>query len=341
MEVLKKLDKFENINRHFKDFVLIGRGGYGEVYSATFIKANKRVAIKILTVPDATKKTINQIRFKNECNVLKNISSKNVVRMIGYFVSEEESYYAMELIKGTNLKSLIAKNKKIPVEEAIRIATEICQGLSDIHLANVIHRDLKPSNILIEDTTNTVKLIDFGISLSEECLRVTADNKTVGSVQYLAPEIPTRKQGPSVQSDIYAFGMILYEMLAGHPVYQGIDTQSVLLLQINGKIPPLEGVGKTIPQAVENIIIRCTAKKPEDRYKNCYEIMNDLKHCLSHQASLEEKLVIDDLNKSKKKNKKILSKKQKINRIITISLITAGAIAVLSLIIYFIVTAII
>lgn len=186
--MLKRLDKYDNVNKHFEDFVLIGSGGYGEVYSATFKKTGKRMAIKILTVFDATKKEVNQIRFKNECNVLKTINSKNVVRMIGYYVSENESYYAMELIKGINLRSLISKYKKIPVEEAVRIAREICEGLADIHLANVIHRDLKPSNILIESETNTVKLIDFGISLSDDSLRVTADNKLLVRFNILLPK---------------------------------------------------------------------------------------------------------------------------------------------------------
>ncbi|WP_369991342.1 serine/threonine protein kinase [Mycoplasmopsis arginini] len=326
--MLKRLDKYDNVNKHFEDFVLIGSGGYGEVYSATFKKTGKRMAIKILTVFDATKKEVNQIRFKNECNVLKTINSKNVVRMIGYYVSENESYYAMELIKGINLRSLISKYKKIPVEEAVRIAREICEGLADIHLANVIHRDLKPSNILIESETNTVKLIDFGISLSDDSLRVTADNKTVGSVQYLAPEIPTRSQTASIQSDIYAFGMIFYEMLAGHPVYQGIDAQAVLLLQINGEIPPLEGVGKTIPQAVENIIIRCTAKNPSDRYKNCVEIISDLNHCLQPQAALEKRLDLSN---------KVVNKKRKISKSLTIALITLGSSAAVGLLIYLII----
>ncbi|MGX9359268.1 serine/threonine-protein kinase [Mycoplasma sp. 2575] len=326
--MLKRLDRYENVNKHFEDFVLIGKGGYGEVYSACYKKTQKRMAVKILTVPDITKKQVNQIRFQNECNVLKTIKSPNVIKMIGYYVSADESYYAMELIKGTNLKVLIAKHKKIPVDEAIRIAREICRGLYDIHSSNVIHRDLKPSNIIIENDTNRVKLIDFGISINEDSLRVTADNKTVGSVQYLAPEIPLKSQPASIQSDIYAFGMILYEMLSGHPVYQGIDAQSILLLQINGTIPPLEGVGKTIPQAVENIIIKCTAKNPQNRYLNCLDIISDLDHCLTPQASMEKRLDLENHEQKKKK---------KSHKVLNIVLITLGSSIIFGLLIYLIV----
>ncbi|WP_045433441.1 serine/threonine-protein kinase [Metamycoplasma canadense] len=306
--MIKILEKYKNLNKHFEDFKLIGSGGYGQVYSATFKKDKRRYAIKILTTPDVTKKSVNLIRFKNECSVLAKIRSKNVVRIHGFYTSEDESYYSMELIEGIDLKTLIAKSKKINVEEAIRIAKEICQGLIDIHSSNVVHRDLKPSNILIEQNTNDVKLIDFGISIADETLKVTADNKTVGSIQYLAPEILKKKEKASFRSDIYAFGMILYEMLSGHPAFQGSDNHSILLMQINVEIPPLEGVGKIIPQAVENIIIRCTAKDPSERYNNCKDILNDLENCLRIEAMNDKKLILES-KKEPKKNKKTLSLK--------------------------------
>ncbi|AZZ65674.1 serine/threonine protein kinase [Metamycoplasma phocicerebrale] len=328
----KKLRKYRNVNKYFENFELIGRGGYGEVYSATYVKTGKKVAIKILTVPDITKKVTNQIRFKNECKVLNMIRSDNVVKMIGYYSSNDESYYVMELIKGIDLKSLIAKNTKIPTDEAIRIAKEICQGLIDIHLVNVIHRDLKPSNIIIQNITNTIKLIDFGISISEESVRVTADNKVVGSIQYIAPELLTRTARASVKSDIYAFGMILYEMLAGHPPFQANEEQSILYLQINQKLPPLEGVGVSIPQAVENIIIRCTAKNPNLRYDNCVDILKDLKKCLSPQASLEKKLKLDKESKNTNSKNKKKSLSLKVTLIIIILLSVAIVATVLALV---------
>ncbi|MCV3733724.1 serine/threonine protein kinase [Mycoplasma enhydrae] len=334
----KKLKKYKNVNQHFENFELIGRGGYGEVYSASYINngTNKKVAVKILTVPDATKKATNQIRFKNECNVLQKIRSNNVVRMLGYYVSENESYYAMELIKGIDLKSLIAKNTKIPIDEAIRILKEICQGLIDIHNANVIHRDLKPSNVLIQNITNTVKLIDFGISIADESVRVTADNKVVGSIQYIAPELLTRTARASVKSDIYSFGIIMYEMLAGHPPFQGSEEQSILYLQVNQKIPPLEGVGSSIPQAVENIIIRCTAKDPNLRYNNCVEILKDLNKSLSPQASLEKRLRLDKdgKNAGSKKSKKLSAK-------VTISIIVVLTLAIVTTILVLVIKGII
>ena len=139
----------------------------------------------------------------------------NVVEIFGSFVSPKESYIAMEYLEGQDLKKLLQRKNKLEVDEAINIAKEICRGLIDIHEADVVHRDLKPSNVLF-DKNNTVKLIDFGISVGEDTTRVTQTNKLVGSVQYVAPELVAKSHQPSPQSDIYSLGIMLYEMLSGH-----------------------------------------------------------------------------------------------------------------------------
>ena len=162
----------------------------------------------------------------------------------------------------------------------------------------MVHRDLKPSNVLF-DKNNTVKLIDFGISVGEDTTRVTQTNKLVGSVQYVAPELVAKSHQPSPQSDIYSLGIMLYEMLSGHLPFTGGDHNTIALQHINKELPPLEGVNVTIPQSVENIILKCTAKKVENRYASALDLYEDLNTCLNQNRAAEDKISVD---KPKKKS---------------------------------------
>ena len=323
--------KLKNLNKNFEEFKLIGEGGFGSVFSAVYKKTGKRYAVKVLECNDITRKTANQMRFANEIKLIKQVSSPYVVRLFGSYISDKESYMAMELVEGPSLKEQLKKKKKFIVDEAISIAKEICQGLADIHKQKIVHRDLKPNNILF-DKKNTVKLIDFGISLNEESKRVTQDNKLVGSVQYVAPELVMKSHNPSVQSDIYSLGIIMYEMLSGHVPFNAGDHQSIALQHVHNQLPPLEGVNDTIPQAVENIIIKCTAKNVEDRYVDCQELANDLKTCLQQKRITETRLVIDPKKKNKKSfTDKVNSKKFTISLIIVFSVLILLAIILMIL----------
>ncbi|ASI53683.1 serine/threonine protein kinase [Metamycoplasma hyosynoviae] len=297
------LSKYKNLNKNFEDFKPIGSGGFGAVYSATMKKTGERYAIKILTYANIQRMRATQFRFKNEVEMMKKVVSPYVVQLKGAYIpksdpNDKEYYLAMELVEGSSLKEKLERRKKLPVDEAISIAREICLGLVDIHNAGIVHRDLKPNNILFNEN-GVVKLIDFGISLSEESLRVTEDNKLVGSVQYVAPELVVKSHSPSPQSDIYSLGIIMYEMLSGHLPFAGMDHKTIALKHVNSDLPPLEGVNTLIPQAVENIIIKCTAKKLTDRYENCEELYRDLETCLQQERIVEDKVTL----KSKKKRK--------------------------------------
>ncbi|AXE61051.1 serine/threonine protein kinase [[Mycoplasma] phocae] len=323
----KELDNYPDLNSKFTDFELIGEGGFGQVYSAVYKKDNKRYSVKTLRF-DANQTESSKLRFINECKVLRKISSRHVVKILMYHIGEKESYYVMELIHGEGLKNIIRKNQKLLPDIAVLYAKEICQGLIDIHKQNVIHRDLKPSNILIENGTNNVKLIDFGISLDEDTIRVTAANKTVGSVQYIAPEILTQAQGPSIYSDIYALGIILYEMLVGKVPFSSTDHQNIMLMQINSPVPRIENVNITIPQALENIIIKCTAKKISQRYENCQQLLLDLETCLDPKRANERRLELTN-NSVKKGISKFFKSKT-----FTILFFTIGGLIILITIIF-------
>ncbi|MGC7178699.1 serine/threonine-protein kinase [Metamycoplasma hominis] len=309
MNKIKELPGMFVLNKYFTDFELIGTGGFGEVYSATYKKSNKRVAIKILNCIDDSRWTEQRTRFINEINILKEIHSSNVVKILGWHYKGNEVFYVMELIKGQGLKTIIAKNKKIDPDTAIMYAKQICQGLIEIHAAKIVHRDLKPSNILIDEETNSLKLIDFGISIGESTQRVTRNYKAVGSVQYMAPELLRGIADPSPRSDIYAFGIILFEMLEGKvPFNNHDDINQIMMMHINNELPRMSDVNVIIPQALENIVIRCTAKSAEQRYTDCVELMHDLETCLDSKRVNEKRLELNP-SKSKMKAKRIFNSK--------------------------------
>ncbi|AWX69518.1 serine/threonine-protein kinase [[Mycoplasma] anseris] len=312
--------KFKNLNKNFHDFKLIGTGGFGEVYSAYYKDNKEPWAVKVLTENDINGKAINIKRFGNEIAVLKKIKGENIVKFWGHYLNSDGCYIAMELIEGSSLKQRINKDKFFSAEQTVHIAKQICQGLIDIHAHQVVHRDLKPSNILF-DKYDTVKLIDFGISLSEDSLRVTTTNKIVGSIYYIAPEVLLGKASPSAQSDIYALGILIYEMLTGNPPFKSNEQEIVVNGHINGQIPPLKNVNKTVPQALENIILKCTAKKPEDRYLTAQELYYDLNTCLSTKRVNEKRLKMNNDHKK--------TAMQRFNsKAFSISLITIGIILI-------------
>ncbi|ACF07478.1 serine/threonine protein kinase [Metamycoplasma arthritidis] len=315
----------KNLTKHFKIIKQIGRGGFGTVFSAVHRASGKKFAVKVLTI-NGPRQQIVYKRFENEIKVIKRIKSKNVVRLFGHYITPKESYMAMELVEGTDLKTQISKKRKIPLEEAIEYAKEICNGLIDIHKENVVHRDLKPSNILIT-YDGTIKLIDFGISLGDDSLRLTDERKLIGSVQYVSPELVLKQAEPSPQSDIYALGIVLYEMLTGKAPFTGSDHQTIALSHTKREIPRLEQVNVLVPQAVENIIIKCTAKNPDDRYVSCVELYEDLSTCLSQKRANEPRLIIGKSSKKEAFIKKVNSKAM------TISLILIGAISIVIIIV--------
>lgn len=330
---MKKEDellKYKNLQKNFYDFVFLADGGFGSVYSARYRKDHRKFAIKLLTL-NAPRIEANKKRFINEIRLMKKIISNNVVRIFGEYVhidrndpTNDEIYVAMEYIDGISLKTKILK-EHMDCDTIVSIAKDICQGLIDIHAANVVHRDLKPSNVLF-DKNGVAKLIDLGISLDgEEAERVTRANTIVGSVQYVAPELVLKSAEPSVQSDIYAFGVMLYEMLAdGKLPYAGKDHATIAYLHVNREFPPLPKTNKTIPQALENIVIKCTAKKPEDRYADCTALYNDLSICMRTDLHTVPRLTFD----RNKKNKKSLVERINTKKF-TIGLIVSFAVLII------------
>ncbi|PZV99835.1 serine/threonine-protein kinase [Metamycoplasma auris] len=275
--MLNELIEYENINKNFKDFSLISSNQKTAIYSCIYKKTNKKVVLKVLKKSNVDNKEKN--RFKNECNLLKKINSENVIRMIGYFFKDDELYYAMEFFEFGTLRDLI-KKQRLSFLDIVGIAIKICIGLRDIHNLNIIHRDLKPSNILVDLNKSILKIIDFGISINEVDYKVENSNKVIGSIHYLAPELILQSSRITKQVDIYAFGIILFEMICGHPPFYSNDYKEIMLNQINKNIPKLSNLDNKLLNQLQNIIDKCTKKNPLERYNDCNEIISDLKACL-------------------------------------------------------------
>lgn len=267
---------------------LIGQGGMADVYLAKDTILNRTIAIKILRTSLA-KDPLYITRFQREASAAAALSHKNIVEIYDVGEDEDQYYIVMEYVPGTTLKELILKRGAVHVVEAIDIMKQVVSGVAKAHQLKIVHRDLKPQNILVTDS-GTAKIADFGIASMQSLAQVTQTDVIMGSLHYLAPEL-ARGEKATIQSDIYALGIVLYELLRGEVPFNGESPVNIALKHLNEELPSLLDFNPTIPQSVENVIIKATAKNLHDRYHNAKEMLQDLETCLDRLN--EEKLVFD------------------------------------------------
>lgn len=272
---------------------LIGQGGMADVYLAKDIILNRTIAIKILRTSLA-KDPIYVTRFQREASAAAALSHKNIVEIYDVGEDEDKYYIVMEYVPGTTLKELILKRGALHYVEAIDIMKQVVGGIAKAHQLGIIHRDLKPQNILVTDS-GVAKIADFGIASMQSLAQVTQTDVIMGSLHYLAPEI-ARGEKATVQSDIYALGIAFYELLRGEVPFNGESPVNIALKHMQDDLPSLLEFNPSIPQSVENIIIKATAKNLNDRYHNATEMLDDLNTCLDRLN--EEKLVFSYDNES-------------------------------------------
>ena len=265
---------------------LIGQGGMADVYLAKDIILNRTIAIKILRTSLA-KDPIYVTRFQREASAAAALSHKNIVEIYDVGEDEDKYYIVMEYVPGTTLKELILKRGALHYVEAIDIMNQVVGGIAKAHQLGIIHRDLKPQNILVTDS-GVAKIANFGIASMQSLAQVTQTDVIMGSLHYLAPEI-ARGEKATVQSDIYALGIAFYELLRGEVPFNGESPVNIALKHMQDDLPSLLEFNPSIPQSVENIIIKATAKNLNDRYHNATEMLDDLNTCLDRLN--EEKLV--------------------------------------------------
>ena len=265
---------------------LIGQGGMADVYLAQDIILNRTIAIKILRTSLA-KDPIYVTRFQREASAAAALSHKNIVEIYEVGEDEDKYYIVMAYVPGMTLKELILKRGAVHVVEAIDIMKQVISGISKAHQLGIIHRDLKPQNILVTDS-GVAKIADFGIASMQSLAQVTQTDVIMGSLHYLAPEL-ARGEKATAQSDVYALGIVFYELLRGEVPFNGESPVNIALKHMQEDLPSLLEFNPSIPQSVENIVIKATAKNLNDRYKSATEMLDDIKTCMERQD--EEKLV--------------------------------------------------
>lgn len=263
-------DRYEILER-------IGSGGMSDVYKARCHKLNRLVAIKVLKDEFSSDSTFVG-KFKLEAQAAARLSHPNIVSV--YDVADEGSmhYIVMELIEGITLKSYIAKKGRLEVREAVGIAIQVAQGIAAAHAQNIVHRDIKPQNIIIS-RDGKVKVADFGIARAATAQTMTSS--AMGSVHYISPE-QARGGYSDGRSDIYSLGVTIFEMVTGRLPFDGDNTVSIALAHLEEPITRPSVYNPAVPVSLEHIILKCTEKKPEQRYATAEELIADLRRVLLH-----------------------------------------------------------
>ena len=268
----------------------IGSGGMAKVFQATDILLKRQVAIKILKKDfKTTKEEIIQIRrFNREKILMSKLVSTNLVEIYDVFDEGGLNGYVMELIDGYTLKELIKKYAPLPCDQVIKIMTKIISGVTVMHKAEIVHRDLKPQNILITDS-GEIKVADFGIAFLPNLIEMTGSSEIVGSPQYISPEMLTR-ENMDKRSDIYALGIILFEMLTGELPFHGKSPKEVVLKHLHNVIPNPQVLIDVIPNSLVNIIYKSTIRDFTKRYSDVSKMLADLSVCMDENKK-NQKLI--------------------------------------------------
>ena len=279
------ITKGQKINDRYEIIRSIGEGGMANVYLGYDTILDRNVAIKVLR-GDLSNDEKFVRRFQREALSASSLAHPNIVEM--YDVGEDEGLYyiVMEYIEGKTLKQLLKKRGTLTLSEAIDIMLQLTEGMAHAHDSYIIHRDLKPQNIMIKDD-GQIKITDFGIAMALNATQLTQTNSVMGSVHYLPPEQASGK-GSTIKSDIYSMGIIFYELLSGSLPFRGDNAVEIALKHMRDPLPSLRDSNSAIPQSIENIIIRSTAKNPKNRYDDVRSMHQDLLTALDDERMNEE-----------------------------------------------------
>ena len=276
----------KKINGRYKIIGNIGSGGMANVFLAHDLILDREVAIKVLRFDFQNDQSAIR-RFQREALAATELVHPNIVTV--YDVGEEDGmqFLVMEYVKGMDLKRYIQTHYPVPYLQVVDIIQQVLSAVALAHQHRIIHRDLKPQNILINEE-GVVKITDFGIAIALSETSITQTNSMLGSVHYLSPE-QARGSMATNQSDIYAIGIILYEMLTGKVPFDGESAVTIALKHFQDDMPSIRIYDKNVPQSIENVVLKATAKEPADRYKTADEMREDLATVLSPDRLNEPK----------------------------------------------------
>ncbi|WP_080846492.1 Stk1 family PASTA domain-containing Ser/Thr kinase [Cytobacillus gottheilii] len=288
----------KRISGRYKVLDMIGGGGMANVYLAHDMILDRDVAVKMLRLDFVDDEEFIR-RFHREAQSATSLAHPNIVSI--YDVGEEDNIYyiVMEYVKGQTLKQYIQTASPVRIDDALEIMKQLTSAISHAHQNHIIHRDIKPHNILIDNSGN-IKITDFGIAMALSATSITQTNSVLGSVHYLSPE-QARGGMANHKSDIYSLGIVMFELLTGRLPFSGESAVSIALKHLQSETPSLRRWNPDIPQSVENIVLKSTAKDPFQRYHSVEEMEENLATALNPERANEPKFHIaqdDDATKA-------------------------------------------
>ncbi len=275
----------------FKIFEKLGAGGMGEVYLAEDTELDRKIALKFLPAEYTTDLEI-KARFKREAKAAAALNHPNIITIHEVGEHEGKAYIAMEYVEGGSLKELISK-KEFSINKAIEISMQLCEVLHEAHKAGIVHRDLKPANILI-DKSGRVKIIDFGLAKLKDVTKLTKESSTLGTLSYMSPE-QIQSADVDHRSDIFSFGVILYEMITGQLPFKGEYDAAVSYSILYEEPEPLVRYKAGVPEELQRVVNKALEKDPQTRYQHIDDVLTDLKR--------EQKSALDLTKKVKQQRK--------------------------------------
>lgn len=267
----------------------LGEGGMGEVYKAVDTMIDREVAIKMLRPEIARRPDLLQ-RFRAEAITVAKLNHAGIATLYNFMRHDEDYFMVMEYVPGRTLEEVERERGALPWQIAVPLFEKILDAIQPAHEVGILHRDIKPANIMLT-TWGAIKVMDFGIARMLGAARMTKQGSMVGTIEYIAPERVKGRES-NARSDIYSLGVVLFEMLSGRLPFQSDSEWELMRCHLQEPLPSLRDLHVDVPQEIENIVRRSTAKSPDERFSSCDEFIQALRSA-SGNFSIDKKAIID------------------------------------------------
>ena len=275
------------IGQRYKIVSELGHGGMADVYEARDVIFKREVALKIIKYENA-KKIENLIRFQNEARFSAAFNHPNIVKIYDYGEYNNLPYIVTEFVRGQTIRDVLDYKRCFSLNESCSIMMQLCDAVHEIHSKNIVHRDIKPQNIYYS-SDGSIKLGDFGISiLLGSGMNVSENRKIMGTAQYLAPELVYGEK-PTFQSDIFAMGITLFELLTGRVPFDAKDPHEVAIMQVEKEVPSPLKTNPDLPKEIEEIIFKAVNKDLNKRYKNVLDMKKDISSLYKNKKIMKKR----------------------------------------------------